>query len=163
MKMGMGKLGCIAGLTLLSGAAQAATATSTFTVQLAITAECKINSTNTLDFGTSGVIQANIDTSANLVVQCTNTTPYNIGLDAGTGGGTTTTRKMAGGTSEVINYTLWQVAAGNTNWGNTVATDTKGGTGNGAAQTHVIYGRVAPQTTPSPSSYADTVTVTVTY
>jgi spore coat protein U-like protein len=157
------KFGVFAGLMLLSPAALAATATSNFTVQLAITAECKINSTQTLDFGTSGVIQANIDVSADLVVQCTNTTPYTIGLNGGTGGGDTTTRKMAGGTSEAINYTLWQNAGRNTNWGNTAPTDTKGGTGNGAAQTHTIYGRVAPQTTPSPSTYTDSITVTVTY
>ena len=85
MKMGI-KLGCIAGLTLLGGAAQAATTTSTFSVQLAITAQCVINSASTLNFGSNGVINANIDQTSTLVVQCTNTTPYDIGLDAGTGG-----------------------------------------------------------------------------
>jgi len=148
---------------MLSGAAHAATATSNFQVQLAITAECIITSTATLNFGTSGVITTNIDQTTTLGVRCTNTTPYDIGFDSGTGGGDTTTRLMAGGSSESIQYKLFQDAGRTTNWGNTVSTDTKGAVGNGSTQTHTVYGRVPVQPTPSPSSYSDTVTVTVTY
>ena len=36
-------------------------------------------------------------------------------------------------------------------------------TGNGALQSYTIYGRVPPQTTPKPGTYADTITLTVTY
>jgi spore coat protein U domain-containing protein, fimbrial subunit CupE1/2/3/6 len=36
-------------------------------------------------------------------------------------------------------------------------------TGNGASQNYTVYGRVWTQTTPEPGSYADTITVTVTY
>jgi outer membrane usher protein len=36
-------------------------------------------------------------------------------------------------------------------------------TGNGASQPFTVYGRVPPQTTPTPGAYSDTVTVTVTY
>jgi spore coat protein U-like protein len=48
-------------------------------------------------------------------------------------------------------------------WGITIGTDTVSATGNGAAQTHTVYGRVPAQTTPAPATYSDTVTVTVTY
>jgi spore coat protein U-like protein len=41
--------------------------------------------------------------------------------------------------------------------------DTVAGTGNGSAQTLSVYGRIAPQTTPAPGAYADTVNVTVTF
>ncbi|UWU14363.1 spore coat protein U domain-containing protein [Rhizobium sullae] len=37
------------------------------------------------------------------------------------------------------------------------------GDGNGAAQLLTVYGRVQPQTTPSPGVYTDTVVVIVTY
>jgi len=157
------RLGGLAGLTLLGGAAQAATTSSTFSVQLAITAQCVINSTATLNFGSNGVINANIDQTANMVIQCTNTTPYKIGLNEGAGGGTTTTRLMTGGGSDTVQYKLFTDAGHTTNWGNDTAADTKNATGNGAAQTHTIYGRVPIQTTAAPDSYSDTVTVTVTY
>ncbi len=158
------RLGIIAALALLAGRAEAVTATSSFTVQLTIAAQCTIVSTSTLNFGTNGVINANIEQSATLNVQCTNTTPYNIGLDGGANGGTTTTRLMKGGpTNETIQYKLFSNSGRTTNWGNTVGTDTVASTGNGASQPFTIYGRVPPQTTPTPGAYSDTVTVTVTY
>jgi spore coat protein U-like protein len=157
------KLGGLAGLTLLGGAAHAATTSSTFSVQLAITAQCAINSTATLNFGSNGVINSNIDQTANLKIQCTNTTPYKIGLNEGTGGGTTTTRLMTGSGADTVQYKLFQDAGHTTNWGNDTAADTKNSTGTGAEQTHTIYGRVPIQTTGAPDNYSDTVTVTVTY
>ena len=63
--------------------ASAATATSTFKVQLTLTSSCVINSTATLNFGSQGVLVANVNGTSTLAVQCTNTTPYNIGLDQG--------------------------------------------------------------------------------
>jgi spore coat protein U-like protein len=144
-------------------ASQAATTTTTFTVQVAITASCTINSASTLNFGSQGILAANVDQSSTLQVQCTNTTPYNIGLDAGTGAGATVAvRKMTSGGS-TINYSLYTDAGRTTVWGNTVGTDTVAATGNGAAQSYTVYGRVPPQTTPAPATYTDTVTVTVTY
>src|ERR1700704_1427298 len=99
----------------------AATATGTFTSRIVIQAECQVATTNTLDFGTTGVILANVDQTATFQVQCTNTTTYNIGLNAGTtSGGTTTTRKMTSG-SATIDYKLFSESTRTTNWGNTVA------------------------------------------
>jgi spore coat protein U-like protein len=117
-----------------------------------------------LNFGTNGVINANIDQTSLIKVQCTNTTPFDIGLDAGTGSGaTTTTRLMTGPASETIQYKLYSNAGRTTIWGDTVSSDTVPDTGNGAEQTYTVYGRVPPQTTPRPGAYSDTVTVTVTY
>lgn len=144
-------------------ASHAATTTSTFTVQVAITASCTINSASTLNFGSQGVLVANVDNTSTLSVQCTNTTPYNIGLDAGVGAGATVAvRKMTSG-GNTVNYSLYTDAGRTTVWGNTVGTDTVAATGNGAAQSYTIYGRVPPQSTPAPATYTDTVTVTVTY
>jgi spore coat protein U-like protein len=151
-------------LLLLGGPAVATQTQSIFTVQLTLTASCIINSASTLDFGSPGVLTANVDQTSTVQVQCTNTTPYNIGLDAGANGGTTTTRLMkVGGAGAAIQYTLWQNLGRTTNWGNTVGTDTQASTGTGSAQSFTVYGRVAPQTTPVPGAYSDTITVTVTY
>ena len=142
---------------------QAATTTSTFTVQMKVTSSCVINSASTLNFGNQGVLVANVDNTSTLQVQCTNTTPYNIGLDAGTGtGATVAARKMTNG-ANTITYSLYSDSGRSTVWGNTVGTNTVSATGNGASQTYTVYGRVPSQTTPAAATYTDTITVTVTY
>jgi len=141
----------------------AATATSTFTVQMTVTSSCVINSASTLNFGSQGVLVANVDNTSILQVQCTNTTPYNIGLDAGTGSGATVAaRKMTNG-ANTITYSLYSDNGRTTVWGNTMGTNTVAGTGSGAAQSYTVYGRVPPQTTPAAATYTDTITITVTY
>jgi spore coat protein U-like protein len=146
-----------------TGTSYAASTTSTFAVQVAITATCTINSASTLNFGTQGVLATNVDQTSTLQVTCTNTTPYNIGLDAGTGSGATVaTRKLTSG-GATVNYTLYSDSGRTTVWGNTVSTDTVAGTGNGTGQSFTVYGRIPTQTTPAPGNYADTITVTVTY
>lgn len=146
-----------------AGTSYAASTTSTFAVQVAITATCTINSASTLNFGTQGVLGTNVDQTSTLQVTCTNTTPYNIGLDAGTGSGATVaTRKLTSG-GATVNYSLYSDSGRTTVWGTTIATDTVAGTGNGAAQSYTVYGRIPTQTTPAPGNYADTITVTVTY
>jgi spore coat protein U-like protein len=164
-------LGILSGLAFFGGPASAITTTTqTFAVNLTIQAQCVINSTATLNFGTVGVLggplgATNTDQTTTVAVQCTDTTPFNIGLDGGTtSGGTPTTRKLLNTSSAAtVNYTLWQDSGHTTNWGNTVPTDTASKTGDGASHSYTIFGRIPPQTTPAPGTYADTVTVTVTY
>jgi spore coat protein U-like protein len=149
---------------LVPGSAAATTVTGTFQVQIQIQATCILVSSSALTFATSGVLTANVDQTSTITVQCTNTTPYNIGLNAGANGGSVTTRQMKGGpTNQLINYSLFSDSARSVNWGQTIGTDTVTGTGNGSQQGFTVYGRVPPQTTPSPGTYTDTITVTVTY
>ncbi len=150
-------------LLMGTGAVDAATTTTTFSVQMTITSACTINSASALNFGSSGVIAANVDQTSTIQVQCTNSTPYNIGLNAGTGtGATVAVRKMTNG-ANTINYSLYSDAGRTTVWGDTVGTDTVSATGSGAAQSYTVYGRVPAQTTPAAAVYTDTITVTVTY
>src|SRR2546430_1743218 len=104
------RLACAAaGLLALATEPHAATTTTTFTVQMTITASCTIVSASTLNFGSQGVLTANVDQTSTLPlqVQCTNTTPYNIGLNAGTGSAATVAvRKMTSG-GATINYSLY--------------------------------------------------------
>jgi spore coat protein U-like protein len=168
MKPSVRSRGCIAalgGALLLASASspRAATSTATMTVQMTITATCTVNSATTLNFGTQGVLSTNVDQTSTIQVTCTNTTPYNIGLDAGAGtGATVATRKMTSG-ANTVNYTLYSNSTRTTVWGNTVGTDTAAATGNGSAQSYTVYGRVPPQAAPAPGTYTDTITVTVTY
>lgn len=155
--------GALAVFALAGPGAEAATATGTFTSTITLQASCQVASTNTLDFGTQTLLTANVDVQADLSVQCTNTTPYNIGLNAGsTAGGTVATRLMTSGAA-TVQYRMYSDSARIVNWGNTPATDTVSGSGNGSAQSLTIYGRVPAQATPAAAIYSDTVTVTINY
>jgi len=157
-------LGAVMGIATAGTVAHAATATSNFQVRITITAQCLAATTNDLDFGSTGFLSANVDAQSSISVQCTNTTPYNVGFDQGVNGTGVTARKLKGGpTNELISYAIYSDSSRSVNWGNTVGTDTVAGTGNGSAQTIQVYGRVPPQTSPTPGSYTDTITVTVTY
>ncbi len=135
----------------------AATTTSISKVHT-IATSCTINSASALNFGSQGLLAANVDQTSTLQVQCSNTTPYNIGLDQGQGAGATVTkRQMTSGANTVA----YSDSGRTTVWGNAVGTNTVAATGTGAAQTCTIYGRVPPQITPPPGTYADAVTVTM--
>lgn len=139
------------------------TGTATFDVSMKIIANCVI-SASALDFGqTQGVLNTAVNVNTSLSVTCTNTTPYNVGLSAGSGTGSTgTTRYMSGtgGNTATVAFNLFQTA-GATLWGDTQGTNTVGGTGNGNAQPLTVYGQVPAQTTPMPDTYRSTVTATV--
>ena len=141
--------------------AMAATATTTFQVTATVAATCLISATS-LAFGSYTGVVANA--TSTISVTCTNTTPYNVGLDAGTASGATvTTRKMTGPASALLNYALYRDSAHTLNWGNTVGTDTQSGTGSGSAQSLTVYGQVAASQFVAPGSYTDTITATVSY
>ncbi len=144
-----------------ASAATTASASTTFTVSATVQATCLITA-NPLAFGTYTGLAANATTT--IAVTCTNTTPYNVGLDAGlTSGATVSTRQMKGPGTDVLNYGLYQDSTHATNWGSTVGTDTETGTGNGSAQSLTVYGQVPANQYVTPGSYSDTITATVTY
>jgi spore coat protein U-like protein len=148
--------------SLHATSADSATASATFQVQINIQASCTVVSATAMDFGTVGVLSAAVTQTSSIAIQCTASTPYDVGLSQGLNGGSVLTRQMSGGGGQ-IGYSLYRDAARTLNWGETLGADTVSGTGNGAAQTYTVYGRVPAQTTPSPGLYTDTITVTVTY
>jgi len=152
------------------GAAPAAiynngTQPANFTVSLTLQANCTIGAT-ALAFGTTGVLGGAINQQTTVSVTCTNTTPYNVGLDAGSVAGSTVAARLmagtaAGNTGTTVAYQLYQDAGHGTVWGNTQGTDTVAGTGTGSAQPINVYGQVPSQATPRPDTYQATVTATV--
>lgn len=144
----------------LAGQAQAATGNSTMAVSATVQATCSI-AANPLAFGTYS--SAQLDMSTTIAVNCTNTTNYNVSLDAGSGtGATVAQRKMSNG-AQTLNYTVYTDAARSAVWGSTISTNTVAGTGTGAAQTLSVYGRIPAGQLPTPGAYADTLTATITY
>lgn len=151
------------GLLLYPGAAFAATATNTLGISATVVASCYVTNVGTLSFGSLSVGQLPSNTTSTFIVKCTGNTSHTIGLDAGTtSGATTNSRKMAGSSTNTLSYALYQDAARQTNWGDSVGTWISA-TGTGADVTHTIYGQVPTQTWPAPGNYSDTVTITVTY
>ncbi|WP_321887096.1 Csu type fimbrial protein [Paraburkholderia bannensis] len=141
------------------------TATATFTVSLTLQANCTI-SANPLSFGTNGVLATALNQQTTVAVDCTNTTPYNVGIDGGTVSGSTVTNRLlagtaTGNTSTTVGFQLYQDSGRTTVWGNTQGTNTVGGTGTGSVQTINVYGQIPVQTTPRPDTYQTTVTATV--
>lgn len=144
--------------------ADAATATANINVRLDILSECLINAVPDLNFGSNGVLATNVDATTTVTVQCTNGTPYTVGLSAGAGAGATVSaRLLTGPAAQTVTYGLYRDASHTQVWGVTIGVNTVAGTGNGAAQNLTVYGRVAPQTTPGAGTYTDIVTATVTY
>jgi len=154
-------LGFVAlGLTPASAVAQANPATTTFGVSTTVLKDCIVSAT-ALAFGNyTGAVNTNTST---VTVTCTNSTTYSVGLGVGLAtGATVTTRQMQNG-AVLLNYGLYSNGTWTTNWGNTLATNWVLGTGNGAAQNITVYGQIPAGQYVTPGSYADTISVTVTY
>jgi spore coat protein U-like protein len=140
---------------------QTSTATGTIAVSATVLSFCSIT-TQPLAFGNYSSVALGATTT--ISVSCTNTSPYNVGLDPGQGSGATVTvRKMTYNTSNTLNYGLYQDSGHATVWGNTIGTNTVTGTGNGAAQTLTVYGLIPASQLVVPGAYTDTVTATITY
>lgn len=132
----------------------------TFTVTATVVPTCLV-ATQDVDFGTRGLLSSNVDATGQLAVTCTATTSYTVGLNGGNANGPPTARKMSKGL-QTVTYGLYRDAPRSLPWGDTVG-NTLAGTGSGLAQPLTVYGRVPPQTTPSPGLYTDTIVSTVTY
>lgn len=132
-----------------------------FTASAVVSSTCTVTA-STLDFGTpSGLLGTNVDATTSVLTTCTLGTPYQIGLDNGTHASGSARRMQKGG--ETIGYELYRDSGRSRRWGDTLNVDTVSGVGNGLAQGATVYGRVAPQPTPSPGTYTDTITVNVRY
>jgi spore coat protein U-like protein len=148
--------------TTLPGTCSGSNAALSVSVTATVVANCSLSVVD-LNFGSISTLASNADTTGSVTITCTNTTPYNIGLSAGTGtGATVAARKMTKGAS-TITYSLYKDATRTTVWGNTVGTNTSAGTGTGTAQTSTVYGRAPPQSIPAAGTYSDTVIVTATF
>lgn len=143
--------------------AQAATATGTLSLSITISASCSVISASAINFGTVTAIGANIDQTSTLTVNCSATTPYNVGLSVGGGSGATYATRMMTNGANAVTYSLYRDASRTLVWGETIGTDTVAGTGNAANQTITIYARTPPQSVPPPGAYSDSVTITITY
>jgi spore coat protein U-like protein len=154
--------------------ASAQTATASFSVKMTIAKACSVTAgaASDISLGTA-VLSTAVNQTGNgtISVTCSKTTAYKIGLLPQTAGGTANgTGFMVSTTAPTVNtdkvpYTLYSDNAystvwGNANPGNVVSSPVGGGTG--TAQSYVVYAKNTNANF-TPDSYADTVSVTVTY
>jgi spore coat protein U-like protein len=154
-------------LMIASGSAAAAIQTTTFGVSAVVNPNCLVSAT-ALNFGGYDGTAAKTGTSG-ISVRCSTGTTFSVGLS--TGGGTFAQRLLSSGPTNKLQYNLYTTVGATTIWGDgTNSTVTLPGTGagmsSGSAQPFTVFG-VLPdnafnQGAPT-GSYADTITVTVTY
>lgn len=150
---------------LFANSTLAATATTTFQVTATVAASCLVSATD-LHFGAYNPLAgAALDGTSTITATCTAQTPYTIGLDAGANSASAigTTRAMIAGAGQFLSYELYSDATRTAIWGATAGTTVAQSALTGGALHYAVYGRIpASQYVPA-ASYADTVTVTVTY
>lgn len=117
-----------------------------------------------LAFPAASMLSANVDSTSTISMRCSSGTPYTLGLSLGLGSGVTApaSRKMTSGAGADVVYGLYLDNARSQPWGPS-SPDVYAATGSGQTQSVTVYGRVAPQPSPAPGNYSDTVVATVTY
>jgi spore coat protein U-like protein len=142
-------------------------------VSLTVNDECTIQTDN-LAFGSTGIVEGDITTSADITIECTKHTPYAIALSAG-GSGDDSDRTMSNTTNPLftdpLHYQLYRDSGHNQLWGSDIGTNTAdsatvvGVTGGatGADEVHTINALVPAHQNVPIGTYNDTITATIWY
>jgi spore coat protein U-like protein len=112
---------------LASKPAAAATLTTSFGVTATVEATCQTSASSVAHSNYSGTAAS---ASFTISVNCTDSTPYSVGLSAGVApGATVASRKMTASDSALLSYVRISNTEGIVNWRNSVGTDPVAGTG----------------------------------
>jgi spore coat protein U-like protein len=160
--------GYYSGTSCPTGSIQAISGGSSWSAT--VNSNCNVAVTS-VNFGSTGsFIASAIDTTGTINVQCTDGSPYSVGLDNGqhASGGQRRMQALAG---QYVSYGLYTDSAYSLGWTTTSSSASCSGgtgtcalgTGTGATQPITIYAQIPPQNAPAPGNYADTVVVTVTF
>jgi spore coat protein U-like protein len=154
------------------GTASAATSTGTFQVTASVANSCVVTAANNIAFGAYDPANTNnttaLDGAGSVTVRCTRGSNAAIALDqglaaAGASSCTTPLRQMSDGGTSRLRYDLYSDSGRSTTWGCATTNDVDHLFTSLAPVTFDTFGRVpAGQDVPA-GSYADTVTVTVTF
>ncbi len=156
----MALLSLLLSFALASGVATAATAGTTLLVMMTISGGCTV----TTAASNIQLLPHPTVATGTLDIACVHPTPYNVGLDPGSGAGATTmARWMTGPGGALARYGLFQDSALTANFGSTMGADTVAGIGGTTPRTIAVYGSVPDPAALLPGDYADVVTVTVTF
>jgi spore coat protein U-like protein len=147
----------LAGSSLLTHPVRAGTSSGIVTATATVVAVCLITATP-MAFG--NYVQTALSSSATLTVTCSPNTNYTITLDAGiTSGASTSARRMNNSFGGTLPYGLYVDAGHTIPW----ASNAVSGIGTGLAQMVNVYGLIPANQYVIAGTYADVVTVTLTY
>ncbi|EIC85931.1 spore coat protein U domain-containing protein [Serratia sp. M24T3] len=134
-----------------------------FSVLATVAKQCTLTTNGNINLGSVSATAVNTASSNTLSVDCTNSTPYTIGLVPSNS--STTGAGVMSGTApnkDTVPYQLRSTSGINgVIWGSSAA-NSIAGTGSGSATTYTVYATAASANY-TPGSYSDTVTVNVTY
>ena len=153
--------------------APAATTTANIGVSATLLKACTVSATN-ISFGNYTPGGGALTGNSTISVRCTKSTAYTVALNAGSTAGATLTQRLLAYGAESLQYNLYTSGTFGTVFGDgTLGSGTGSGSGAGlgaAAQTYTAYGQLADSAAnqnaapnAAATTYADTVTVTVTY
>jgi len=138
----------------------AATPSASISVSATVQASCLVSATTTAFKSYA----AAADATPAVSVACSNSTPYNVSLSAGLAPGATgTIRAMTGSGGALLGYALLANSRGIVNWGQALRNEPVTGSGSGSAPLPAINDQIPAAQYVAPGSYADTISVTVTY
>lgn len=133
----------------------------TFTTYYNVVANCNINTSTGINFGTYNPL-VNSTATGTIAITCSNNSPYTITPNKIIG----RTMKSAANPTNTLAYALYTNSGYNLIWGDTSTYGNAiSGTGNGSLQSYTIYGRILSgiYTSVPANDYIDTVIVTLTY
>ncbi len=150
---------------LVIAAASAQTASATLGVNARVVSNCGF-ATTPLNFGGAipTPITSNVDAQASITIRCSFGTLYRVAMNAGGGAGASVASRRMTGPAGTLAYQLHLDAARTTPWGDgSLGTYAGWAFSFGADQTFPIFGRLPAGQAPSPGTYVDTVTVSLTF
>ena len=153
-------------LNLGTGCGSLVVGNFTFAVTATVDKQCQITATNTLSLGSVAYTQTNITNNSNFTMACTNGTAYTIGLTPSNGNtaGSGVMKSTATNSTnpDLVPYQLKSTAGvSGLTWGS-ASPNLVTGTGTGSSVSQTVYALV-PNVNYRADTYADTVTINVTY
>jgi spore coat protein U-like protein len=146
---------------LIAMPARAAQGTASFPVSMTVQKVCSFIAT-VMDFGVyTGAL---LNGTGTVTVTCTNTTPFEVGIDAGmNNGGYAFNWEMVGPGGVLLPYQVYTDSAHTIRWGGSTGYDTVTGSGKGAPQVFTAYGQIQAGHFFTPGAYTDTITFSLYY
>lgn len=114
-----------------TGAAQAASTSGTFQVNISLTSACNVSTINNVAFAYTSFGSTATATGGGFTMTCTNALPYTFGLQTGSGAATPPGAATLSVTDDAVNLAYM------------LSTSATGGTGSGATQTFGVTGSMA--------------------
>lgn len=157
----MCRLANLAGVCVLP---ETGTGVAVIHVTITVSADCRISAPS-LNFGSASLVRQFAEVTQSVLVDCTKGSSYSVSMTSGGNGSARPWRAMRGPGGNLLRYNLYRTD-GTTIWdeGNPLPSGTPG-TGSTVANRAFTYrARIdASQPTPPAGSYADTVSVVVTF